>query len=472
MKPAEIERSGSARMPTAFGDFIITAYEDADGKEHLAVRLGDLTGPPPLVRIHSECLTGDVFGSLRCDCGDQLHTALRYISAEGRGLLLYLRQEGRGIGLNNKVRAYALQDMGMDTVQANLHLGLPADARDYAHAAAMLRDQGVDAVRLATNNPRKVQALEAHGVRVVERVAYPTLSRPENHAYLETKASKLGHLFDELVHPHATEARAESRVREDQGQLITVLRARLQARTASSNSRTMPLVTLSYAQSLDGSIATRPGRPLQLSNVRSQTLTHELRSLHDAVLVGINTVISDDPRLTTRLVQGKSAQPVVLDSRLRLPLRAKLLHPPCVPPIIATTKRASVARESRLRQAGARVLRLPTQRNGLVDLRALLRKLYALGIRTLMVEGGGQVITDFLACQLVDQMVVTISPQIVGGFNAVTPFVPKMRSGRSRLTAVSYYTFEGDLVVCANVEKAEASSPRAAKRAAGARGRG
>ena len=193
-----IYRSGSARLPTAFGEFTVTVYRDRDHKEHLAVRMGEVDGPPPLVRIHSECLTGDVFGSVRCDCGEQLQAALHYISVEGRGLLLYLRQEGRGIGLNNKIRAYALQDQGMDTVEANLHLGFPADVRSYTHAAAMIKDQGVHSVRLATNNPEKVKALEACGIHVVERVRYQIPPRPENYAYLQTKVSKMGHFLNPL----------------------------------------------------------------------------------------------------------------------------------------------------------------------------------------------------------------------------------------------------------------------------------
>ena len=463
-----IYRSGSARLPTVFGEFTVTVYRDRERKEHLAVRMGDLDGPPPLVRIHSECLTGDVFGSVRCDCGEQLQAALHYISEEGRGLLLYLRQEGRGIGLNNKICAYALQDQGMDTVEANLHLGFPADVRNYTHAARMIKDQGVDSVRLATNNPEKVKALEASGIRVVERVRYQIPPRPENYAYLQTKASKMGHLLSplptvaspsgEVLTNHAAPAMIfETALERDNGGVESRLRASLQRAEESRHQGAVPSVTLSYAQSLDGSIAAEPGKPLQLSNPRSQALTHRLRSMHDAVLVGINTLLSDDPRLTVRLVAGKNPQPVVLDSRLRSPLEARLLRPPCVPPIIATTEQASAVREKQLRAAGADVIRLPSQPNGRVDLHMLLRHLYELGFRSLMVEGGAGVITDFVACHLVDRMIITIAPQFVGGLTAVKPSLSKT-PGSGRLTNVQYESFAGDLVVYADVEKPASNS--------------
>jgi 3,4-dihydroxy 2-butanone 4-phosphate synthase/GTP cyclohydrolase II len=407
-------------------------------------------------------LTGDVLGSVRCDCGEQLQVALQYIALEGRGLLLYLRQEGRGIGLNNKILAYALQDQGLDTVEANLHLGFPADGRSYLNAAEILKDLGIHSVRLATNNPEKVKAMEACGIRVVERVQYDIPHRPENHAYLKTKASKLGHLLNlsssagrlgEALVDQNGESGSFEMAGVPEGVIISQMRKRLEQAGQRGHDSGVPCVTLSYAQSLDGSIANRPGQPLQLSNPQTQTLTHRLRSLHDAVLVGINTVLSDDPRLTARIVGGRNPQPVVLDGRLRLPLKARLLHPPCVPPIIATTAQAGLAREKRLREAGAQVLRLPSQRNGLVDLKILLRRLHYMGIRSLMVEGGSQVITDFLGRHLVDQIIITIAPRVVGGLHAVTSALPKMRSPGSRLVNVQYQAFAGDLVVFADVEK-------------------
>jgi GTP cyclohydrolase II len=173
----------------------IAVFRTSDeGQEHVALIVGAFGGKPPLVRLHSECLTGDVFGSLKCDCGPQLKEALRLIGEEGGGVLLYLRQEGRGIGIANKIRAYALQDRGLDTVDANLRLGFANDERDYQHSAAMLRALGISEVRLLTNNPAKVSGLEGAGIRVIERVAHNMPANPHNADYLATKRKKSGHL--------------------------------------------------------------------------------------------------------------------------------------------------------------------------------------------------------------------------------------------------------------------------------------
>ncbi|MCR9186778.1 MAG: GTP cyclohydrolase II [Halieaceae bacterium] len=187
----------TSRLPTAWGVFDIHGFEDPDSnKEHIVLTMGDVgSGEPVLARIHSECLTGDALFSLRCDCGNQLEAAMKAVSEAGRGAIFYLRQEGRGIGLLNKIKAYKLQDAGADTVEANEQLGFGADMRDYSILGPMLRHLRITRVRLMTNNPRKVAAMEENGVEVVERVPLHCASNPHNEKYLKTKGAKLGHLF-------------------------------------------------------------------------------------------------------------------------------------------------------------------------------------------------------------------------------------------------------------------------------------
>jgi GTP cyclohydrolase II len=192
-----VQLAARARLPIEGVDLDtqVAVFRSAeDGSEHAAIIIGAPGGEPPLVRLHSECLTGDVFGSLKCDCGPQLRAALRLIAADGGGVLLYLRDEGRGIGLSNKIRAYELQDRGLDTVEANRRLGFPDDLRDYGLAAAMLQALGIRSVRLLTNNPAKLEGLERAGVTVVERVAHRMPANPHNADYLATKRRKSGHL--------------------------------------------------------------------------------------------------------------------------------------------------------------------------------------------------------------------------------------------------------------------------------------
>ncbi len=193
-----VRRVAEAQLPTEHGEFRAYVFESLlTGLQHLALVQGDLDGEPPLVRVHSECLTGDAMGSLRCDCGEQLHAALAHISAEGRGALIYLRgHEGRGIGLGHKLRAYGLQDGGLDTVQANLELGFPADSRRYGVGAQMLVDLGVRRMRLMTNNPAKYTGLGGFGLEIEERVPLIPAARPENLRYLRAKQERLGHLLE------------------------------------------------------------------------------------------------------------------------------------------------------------------------------------------------------------------------------------------------------------------------------------
>lgn len=194
-----VKKAAEANMPTAYGEFRIAAFENTlSGEHHIALIMGDIASDEPvLVRVHSECVTGDAFHSLRCDCGEQLNAALMQISREGRGVLLYMRQEGRGIGLVNKIRAYELQDVGADTVEANVRLGFPSDMRDYGIGAQILSDLGVRKMRLLTNNPQKIAGLSGHGIEITERVPIQIQENESNKFYLKTKKEKMGHILEE-----------------------------------------------------------------------------------------------------------------------------------------------------------------------------------------------------------------------------------------------------------------------------------
>jgi len=192
-----VEKVAEAKFPTRYGAFTIMAYKSSvDTDEHVALVMGDISSADPvLVRVHSECVTGDVFGSLRCDCGDQVQLAMKMIAEAGRGVFLYMRQEGRGIGLHNKLRAYELQDQGLDTVEANIALGFEADLRDYGIGAQILADLGLHKIRLLTNNPKKIIGLESYGLHVVESIRLLATPTEYNKSYLKTKQEKLEHLL-------------------------------------------------------------------------------------------------------------------------------------------------------------------------------------------------------------------------------------------------------------------------------------
>ncbi len=437
--PATVARRAEARIPTEWGEFQMFLYEDdRDHKEHLALVRGEVAGRKDvLVRVHSECFTGDVLGSRRCDCGEQLALSLRLIADHGAGVLLYLRQEGRGIGLMKKLQAYNLQDQGLDTVDANLALGHQPDERDYDIAAHILKDLDIQAIRLLTNNPHKIDSLENLGISITARLPLLPRVTPENCRYLRTKAERLHHLLDVDQPPCSF---------SDDQVLLFKLGEIAAAGRGCHQQHGRPLVTLTYAQSLDGSIAARPGHPLGISCPESQAFTHSLRAVHDAILVGIGTVLADNPRLNVRLAPGKNPQPVLLDSRLRFPSYARLLQDGCRPWII-TTPTADASRQRDLEDQGARVFRLPEGSCGGIDLTALLARLGEMQVTALMVEGGAQVITSFITSRLVDQVIVTVAPVLVGGLRVLESSLQPHLGDFPRLQRVSFHQVGKDLVL-------------------------
>lgn len=387
-------------MPTVFGTFDARAFETPSGWTYLALVKGEVAGRSSvLTRLHSECLTGDTLGSLRCECGVQLRSAMRRIAASDHGVLLYATgHEGRGVGLVNKLRAYVEQDNGADTFDANLRLGLAVDQRDYAEAAAVIRALDVSSVRLLTNNPSKAAGLRQARLDVVDVVPLATAAHSRNLSYLRTKASRLGH-----VRPGGPPLSCSASLEAvDVSALLGAPEARVDR----------PYVILKYAQTIDGRIATGTGDSKWISGESERRISHALRAACDAVLVGVGTVIQDDPQLTVRMVPGISPQRVVLDSTLRIPPTAQILEP-VAPTTIVSTRRSECGARDALRQRDVRVHVVDPGPQG-VDVPSGLRKLREEGIESLLVEGGGKVITSMLASRVVDRLVVGVAPTIIG----------------------------------------------------------
>lgn len=402
-----------ARIPTEFGNFVLHLYGDGTKEDHVAFVLGDVAEHENvLIRVHSECFTGEILGSLRCDCAAQLRLALRRIAQEGRGVLIYLRQEGRGIGLLDKLRAYNLQDLGHDTVDANLLLGRDSDERTYDLAALMLGDLGVRSVRLLTNNPSKVEALRQLGTIVIAREPLVAPAHAESAGYLQTKVLRMRHEMDLTNSAGMATQNGHVVVHPDPIAAIATRSAGFSERHGR------PFITLSYAQSLDGCLSSRPGKPLALSGAGTLALTHRLRASHDGVMVGIGTVLSDNPRLTVRHATGRNPQPIVLDSRLRIPLDCNLLRDPARSLFVASPGGAP-RRRRKLEAAGATVLHASATGDGRVDLADLMPRLTERGIRSIMVEGGVKVIRSLMTARLVDYLVVTVVPRFIGGSHRV-----------------------------------------------------
>jgi GTP cyclohydrolase II len=446
VSPDEAPRSGGptevakVSLGTTAGTFEARAFECPSGFVYLALIKGDLAdGRSVLTRLHSECLTGDALGSLRCDCGLQLRAALHAIAAEGRGVLLYATgQEGRGIGLVQKLKTYMLQEDGLDTIDANRHLGFPADGRDYRDAVACLRLLGVQTVRLLTNSPHKEAALQAGGIGVDGRIPLRTSPHLRNVDYLLTKQRRLGHVV-----PAGAPLESENAEPFD----VTALLGTAVALA------TRPYVTLKYAQTLDGRIATRTGDSKWISSAPERRVSHALRAACDAVMVGVGTAIIDDPQLTVRLVRGSSPVRVVLDSTLRLPDDARILDHDA-PTIVITTDQSTLQRRRALEARGLGVRVVPADARG-VDLAAALRVLRDAGVLSLLVEGGAHVITSFLSGGLADRLIVAIAPTVIGaGTEAVGELGVMRVSEGMRLMNRSLHVAGDDVVVAADLRAA------------------
>ena len=415
-----VTRVVETRLPTRHGTFRILGYRDRDGApggvEHVALTMGLEDGQPhsgaPLVRVHSECLTGDVLGSRRCDCGEQLDAALARVATAREGVVIYVRgHEGRGIGLVEKLRAYRLQDEGLDTLDANLQLGHAADARNYRQSAAILRDLGLRRIRLMSSNPGKEKALAGLGIEVVERTGMFVPARPENAAYMDTKRARMGHdrpgrdawaaLLAGHVPPHPAQG-AEQELVERYGDLAAC----------------GPRVTIGQlGQSLDGFIASRTGDADFVTGEIDRTHLHRLRAMVDAVLVGAGTVVADDCRLTVRAVSGEHPVRVVLDPRGRVPLTSQVFVDGVAPTLwlVGAEARAS-GRVPAPAVLGERVdvATVPVGPDGQVDPAEVLRILRARGLGRVLVEGGGRTVSAFFEADVLDRLYLTTAPVLIG----------------------------------------------------------
>jgi GTP cyclohydrolase II len=411
-EPKPVRKVVSTVLPTAHGTFQLHGYAVEPGREHIALVLGDLdgngrNGHAPLVRVHSECLTGDALGSWRCDCGEQLDAAMQEIAREGLGVIIYLRgHEGRGIGLHAKLHAYALQDAGLDTVDANLRLGLPVDARDYDVAAAILRDLGVRRIRLLTANPQKSARLSDLGIEVTARLPLVVTEHEENAFYLATKRDRMGHdntrnlpdVWSELLQgrvPERAVAGSEGVLLDRYGPLVAA----------------GPMITIAQlAQSADGFIASRTGDANYVSGEEDREHLHRLRALVDAVVVGAQTVTADNPQLTTRAVPGPSPVRMIIDPAARIPTDARVLTDGSAKTLWCVA--AGIPMPTAL-ASHVDLVSLPTAA-GRFEPQALLDMLRARDLGRVLVEGGGRTVSDFLAAGALDRLYLTTAPILVG----------------------------------------------------------
>lgn len=387
-----IQNLVKTRLPTRYGDFSLYVYSE-HGKEHLALVKGDVSGQSGVpVRVHSECLTGDVFASRRCDCGDQLKHTLNYLGRMDAGVLIYLRQEGRGIGLLKKMEAYNLQDAGLDTVEANLQLGHQPDERDYGIAARILRSLHLDSIRLITNNPHKVEELQHHGVTVDARIPIEVGHHAENLGYLKSKAERMAHLlsFREQV------------PQNDDFDFLDPLVSQL--RLARSGPHSRPWVTLVYAQTLDGRI-------FRDSGLANPGLASFLSLVHDAVLRDLRVDSS-----AKSLASGSGPFPLQVIVDHEGVFEGGMDRHDA---LLLLTRSMDAAKKARWQEAGIEVKALPSAADDQIDIPALLGMLHDSGVATLMVEAGPELHAAFVRARAVDFCIAAIVPEVAGSGGAV-----------------------------------------------------
>ena len=378
-------------LPTRFGPMRVTAYRSETGHESLAIVAGSLdTGSEVAVRVHSACFTAEVLGSLKCDCKNQLDFALHHIADHG-GVVLYLPQEGRGVGLSNKLRAYALQEQGYDTVEANRVLGLPIDARSYRDAAFMLRDLGLKKIRLITNNPDKIAALIELGIDVVGRIPVPPVANEHSSRYLETKRTRMGHLFDPVALPLSRQEPVPAALETPRP------RPPMSSMDRRGAPCSRPFVHANFALHETGQIAAGGGAATSLSCAQDWRRVHELRERYSAVVVGARTWQIDRPRLTAR-AEHLARRPRRQPDRI----------------IFAGQSACSVLQDERRtfvvgsQPQPAGIYHIQTTEYGLSD---PLSHLYRYGVESMLVEGGLTLLRSFLHRGVVDCLSVYVRTQ-------------------------------------------------------------
>lgn len=430
-----IDHVVGVRLPVEIGEFHLHLFTDTMGKEHLALMKGEIREKENiLTRIHSECLTGDLFGSRRCDCGPQLKQSMKMIEEEGEGLLIYLRQEGRGIGLAEKLKAYNLQDQGLDTVDANLHLGHRSEARDYKAAADILKELGVVSIRLLSNNPDKIKSLTTNGISVSSRVPLPPSLTRENRRYLETKATRMDHQIDFSHLSPSTPEREE---------ILRYVKRSMEGTADGSDL----FITLSYFQGLEGCVT----HPLSGSDLIRENLLlmGQLRESHDAFLTDVHVVQSLSGAIHELFPDGYDSLPVIMDEELTLTtesLADSLPSPSEGPDAIILTKKQLVPADLEDHSPND-ILILPIIDDDYqIDIKRLKQELADLGVRSLVVEGPQDVISGFLINREAHVIVSTVLPCFFGSGTECYTSRSDSSSGDFCMDSFRFNSLGGELV--------------------------